>query len=43
MREADLEYAEVAEAPVHNSYFSVIIVFVCALISFEEKDLHHLM
>ena len=30
------------QASVHNPYFSVIIMFVCAL-SFEEKDLHHLM
>jgi hypothetical protein len=30
------------QAPVHNPYFSVIIMFVCAL-NFEEKDLHHLM
>jgi hypothetical protein len=30
------------QAPVHNPYFSALIMFVCAL-SFEEKDLHHLM
>ena len=30
------------QAPMHNPYFSAIIMFVCAL-SFEEKDLHHLM
>ena len=29
-------------APVHNPYFSALIMLVCAL-SFEEKDLHHLM
>jgi hypothetical protein len=29
--------------PVHNPYFSAIIMFVCALISFGEKDLHHVM
>jgi hypothetical protein len=27
---------------MHNLYFSAIIMFFCAL-SFEEKDLHHLM
>jgi hypothetical protein len=30
------------QALMHNLYFSEIIMFVCAL-SFEEKDLHHLM
>jgi hypothetical protein len=30
------------QTPVYNPYFSTIIMFVCAL-SFEEKDLHHLM
>ena len=30
------------QARVYNPYFSAIIMFVCAL-SFEEKDLHHLM
>jgi hypothetical protein len=30
------------QALVHNFYFSALIMFVCAL-SFEEKDLHHLM
>ena len=30
------------QAPVHNPYFSALIMFVYAL-SFEEKDLHHLM
>ena len=29
-------------APVYNPYFSAPIMFVCAL-SFEEKDLHHLL
>ena len=28
------------QVPVHNHYFSALIIFVCAL-SFEEKDLHH--
>jgi hypothetical protein len=30
------------QALVHNPYFSAINIFVCT-ISFEEKDLHHLM
>jgi len=30
------------QAPMHNPYFSAIIMFVCTL-SFEEKDLHHVM
>jgi hypothetical protein len=30
------------QALMHNLYFSAIIMFFCAL-SFEEKDLHHLM
>ena len=30
------------QALMHNPYFSVLIMFVSAL-SFEEKDLHHLM
>ena len=30
------------QAPVYNPYFSALIMFVCTL-SFEEKDLHHLM
>jgi hypothetical protein len=30
------------QAPVHNLYFTALIMFVCAL-SFEEKHLHHLM
>ena len=30
------------QAPVHSPYFSALIMFVCAL-SFEKKDLHHLM
>jgi hypothetical protein len=28
------------QAPMHNPYFSAVIMFVCAL-SFEEKDPHH--
>jgi len=30
-------------APMHNLYFPAIIMFVCALISFEEKDLQHML
>jgi hypothetical protein len=30
-------------APVHDPYFSAIIMFVYVLIGFGEKDLHHLM
>jgi hypothetical protein len=30
------------QTPMHNPYFSAVIMFVCAL-SFEEKDLHHLI
>jgi hypothetical protein len=30
------------QASVHNPYFSAIIMFACTL-SFEEKDLHHLI
>jgi hypothetical protein len=29
------------QAPVHNPYFSTLIIFVWAL-SFKEKDLHNL-